>query len=377
MLVHISKDLLTTALRHVYKAILNNSPIPLLSGIYIHAGSDGVVFSGSNTSLTIQYKADIQDASVRVLKTGGIVCHAKYVYELVRKLNEGSVVLEVNEQLTLQISSENTQVRLSGMTTIDYPSISPLNQHEAVQSIRVPSNLLISIIKQVAGTVSTSETKPILTGVLLVVQGNLLTMIATDGVVRMATRSIAIENIVGFSGQVVVPGTNLLEISKLLVEDDSEIVTIQLQNHQIRFITRCLLVKSVLIEGFYPSTRDLVPSHYASEIIVNMRLLRQTVYRVSVLADYSLITMQVSELKLDLISNTPEIGEITDAVPLEAIRGENFRITINGKYLISTLRLIETDSIRIRFGGKKNPIILLPVLEDSSWLFLLTPVMTR
>lgn len=377
LLVHISRDLLAKAIQHVYKVVSNNSRVPTLSGLYISAGSEGVIFTGSNTSLTVQYKVCITDSRVHILNKGRIVCPAKYLYEIIRKLNDGNVILEVNEQLMLTITSENTRVCLSGMSPIDYLFIPPQYHQQAANRINVSCNLLMSVIKQVAGAASTSEAKPILTGVSLEIQENQLTMIATDGVIRMATQSICIKNEGGFLGSAVIPGENLKEIAKLLGDDDLASVTIQLNYHEIRFMTHSLLIQSVLIEGSYPSTRNLVPTSHVSEIVLNIKSFRQLVDRVSVLSDYHLITMDVSENKLELISSTPEIGEVRDVLLLEDKNGENFSITINGKYLLSTLRCIESDSIRVRFAGRKSPLVLLPALEDRAWLFLLTPVMTR
>ncbi|MFE6076319.1 DNA polymerase III subunit beta [Paenibacillus sp. NPDC057886] len=376
MLVHLSRDLLARSIQHVFKALSNNSQ-GILSGLYIYAGSKEVIFSGSNVSLTVQYRACISDSKIHIFKEGSIVCPAKYLYEIIRKLNDGNVVLEVNEQLILSITSGNTRVCLSGMSPIDYPfTPTPYHQHTG-NSIDVSCSSLKSLIKQVAGAVSTSEGKPILTGVSLKVQGNLLTMIATDGVIRMATRSICIENGRGFSGSAVIPGVNLMEIVKLLDDEDDGMVTIQLNHHEIRFIAQNQIIESMLIEGLYPSTRNLIPTTYVSEIILNIKSFRQVIDRVFVLADYHLITMHISEKKLELISSTAEIGEVRDVLLLKDKNGENFSITINGKYLLSTLRCIESDSIRIRYAGTKSPLVLLPALDNSTWLFLLNPVMTR
>ena len=141
----------------------------------------------------------------------------------------------------------------------------------------------------------------------------------------------------------------------MLAVDGLTMVTIELNHHEIRFMTPNLLITSVLIEGMYPSTRNLVPTSHVSEIVLNIKSLRQMVERVSVLADYHLVTMHVSENKLELTSSTPEIGDVSDVL-LEDKIGENFSITINVKYLISTLRCIESDSIRVRFAGRKSPL---------------------
>lgn len=377
LLVHLSRDLLAKAIQHVFKALSNNS-YGVLSGLYISAGSKEVVFSGSNASLTVQHRTSItENNKIHIVKEGSIVCPAKYLYEIIRKLNDGNVVLEVNEQLILSITSGNTRVCLSGMSPTGYPFMPKKYHQYSGNNIDVSSSLLKSLIKQVAGAVSTSEVKPILTGVSMEVQGNLFTMLATDGVIRMATRSICIENSRGFSGSAVIPGVNLMEIVKLLDGEGDEMVTIQLNHHEIRFKTQNQLIQSVLIEGLYPSTRNLVPTTYVSEIILNINSFRQVIDRVFVLADHHLITIYVSEKRMKLISSTSEIGDVRDELPLEDKNGENFSITINAKFLISTLRCIESDSLRIRYAGTKSPLVLLPASDNSTWLFLLNPVMTK
>ncbi|MGC5772871.1 DNA polymerase III subunit beta [Paenibacillus pabuli] len=369
--------MLVKSIQHVCKAVSTHSQEPFSSGLYIYAGNEGVIFSGRNKSLTVQYTVCITDSKLHIFNKGSIVCPAKYLYEIIRKFNEGTVILEVNEQHMLSISSGNTRVCLNGLLPIEYPFIpTPYGQLED-NSVDVACSSLKSLIKQVAGAASTSEAKPILTGVLLNIQENKLTMLATDGVIRMAKRTIWIANEKKFSESVIIPANNLMEIAKLLDDDEQGEVTLQLYPHKIRIIVQNQIIESVLIEGFYPSTTNLVPTSHVSEIILDIRSFRKMLDRVFVLADYHLITMRVSEKKLELVSSTVEIGDVRDVLFLEDKRGWDFSITINGKYLLSTLRCIESDNIRIRFAGSKSPLVLLPPSEDNTWLFLLNPVMTR
>jgi len=377
LLIHISREILVKAIQHVYKAVSSNGRGTMISGIYIFAGSDGVIFSGSGTSLTVQYKVCTSDRKVRILSQGSIACQANYFYEICRKLMDDIVIIEVTEQRMLYITSGSTQVRLNGMLNIDTPLLSPKNHQQTTYHILVPCNLLVSMINQVSGVASMTDAKPIFMGVYLEIQGSQLTMIATDGVVRMARCSIPIENDTGWTGISVIPASSLIDIAKMLTNDGFTDVAIELNHYEIRFTTPNLLIKSALIEGLYPSTRSLVPRFHVSEVVLNNKTFRQLLDRVSVLADHHLITMQISEGKLRLLTNTAEIGDVSDVLDLEEQSGENFSITINGKFLISTLRCIDEDYIRIRFTGSRSPILLLPVREERDWLFLLTPVMTK
>lgn len=377
LLIHISREVLVKAIQHVYKAVSNNSRGTRISGIHIFAGSEGVVFVGSGTSLTVQYKVCIPDRKVQILNQGSIACQANYFYEICRKLIDDIVVIEVNEQRMLKITSGNTQVRLNGMFLGGSTLLLPIDHQQTTNHLQVSCNRLVTMIKQVAGAASTTDTKPIFMGVSLEIQENQLTMIATDGVVRMAKCSISIDNDMRGIASAVIPGANLLEIAKMLANDDITHVTIELSHSEITFMTPNLLIKSALIDGLYPSTQRLVPHLHVSEVVLNNKLFKQLLDRVSVLADHHLITMHVSGGKLSLLSNKAEIGDVSDVLHLDKQSGEDFIITINEKYLISTLRCIDEDHIRIRFTGSRSPIMILPVLEESKWLFLLTPVLTK
>ncbi|MBP1894073.1 MULTISPECIES: DNA polymerase III subunit beta [Paenibacillus] len=377
MLIHISRELLVKAIQHVYKAVSNNGRGSMISVINILVQNEWIFISGTGTSLAVQYKVCTSDSKVRIFNQGSITCQANYLYEISRKLVDDIVIIEVIEQRILYITSGSTQVRLNGMLHTDIPFFSQNKYQQTTNQFIVPCNLLVPMIKQVAGVASTTDAKPVFMGVCLEIQGSQLTMIATDGVVRMARCSIPIENDAGWTGISIIPATSLIDIAKMLTNDGFTDVVIELNHYEIRFMTPNLLIKSAVIEGLYPSTRNLVPHIHVSEVVLDNISFRQLLDRVSVLAGYHLVTMQISEGRLTLLSNTAEIGGISDELDLKEQSGENFSITINGKFLISTLRCVNEDYIRIRFTGSRSPILLLPVREERDWLFLLTPVLTK
>lgn len=374
MLVEITKDSLINAVQHAIKAVAVNSPIPIVQGINIQAGADGVSFTASNTSMTIQCRIPQDGVSVSIKRTGAIVIPSRYFYDVIRKLNDDMVVLEVKEQLILTIRSGHSQIRLCGMDSTEFPHFDH-GEGLSLRKLRMNNALLRSTIKQVAIVASSSETRPVLTGVSFECHNDSVNLIATDGV-RLASRTLRVEGYTNDSFNAIIPAKNLYEVSKMLSDAD-ETTEIEVSNNRVRFIANGLKVESVLIEGTFPSIKNLIPQSYLCEILVDKACLLRAVECATVMASENIIRLVATAETLKLSSRTVEIGDIENEVPLlERSRGE-FIISLNGKFLIDILRNSDCASVRIRYTGKTNPIVVLPDDSLMSTLFLITPVRTH
>lgn len=373
MLVEITKDSLMDAVQHVIKAVAVNSPIPILQGINIQAGADGISLTASDTSLTVQSMIPQDGVSVTVKRTGAIVIPSRYFYDVIRKLNDEMVVLEIKEQLNLNIISGHSQIRLCGMDSSEFPYFD--NGEISPNKLRMSNALFKSTIKQVAIVASTSETRPVLTGVSFECDNESVNLIATDGV-RLASRTLHLEGYTHDRFNAIIPARNLYEVSKMISNDD-ETTEIEVSNNSVRFIASGLRVESVLIEGTFPSIKNTIPQSYLSEILVDKACLLKAVECVTVLASENIIKLVATADKLKLLSRTAEIGDIEDEVPLLEICEEEFIISLNGKFFIDILRNSDCANVRIRYAGKTSPIVVLPDDSFMSTLFLITPVRTH
>lgn len=374
LLVEITKDSLMNAVQHVIKAVAVNSPIPILQGINIQARADGIIFTASNTSMTIQSTILQDGVSVTVQRTGAVVIPSRYFYDVIRKLNDELILLEMKEQLILTVMSGHSQIRLCGMDPIEFPSINIRGQQSPTK-LQINNALLRSAIKQVAIAASTSETRPVLTGVSIEYDNDSLNLTATDGV-RLASRTLHIENNTNDSFNAIIPAKHLNEVSKMLSNED-ETTEIEVSNNRVKFIANGLKIESALIEGTFPSIKNVIPQFFVSEILVNNALLLTAVECVTVLASENIIRLEAGASKLKLLSGTAEIGDVENEVPLLEISGEEFNISLNGKFFIDILRNSDCANVIIRFAGRTSPIVVLPNDTLMSTLFLITPVRTQ
>ncbi|KOR89326.1 hypothetical protein AM231_09345 [Paenibacillus solani] len=370
MLIHIRKDSLISVLQLVLKAVSHNNLIPVLAGICIEVHTTEIVFTTSNTSMTIQYRVS-QDSDLLIIhRTGGIVVPARYFIEVIRKLNEGLIIFEVNQGLILTIISGSSQIRLQGIDPNEFPSIN--KEYHCGAKFRINNALLKSTIRQVAIAASSSEARPVLTGVSFDYNNDYLRLVATDGI-RLASRTIYTENNWNNNTKILIPAQNLYEISKMLKNDDdtTEIVTFA---SQVRFTTNKLTIDSVLIDGVFPSILNIIPKSYMSEVLVESNRLLQAVECVAVLAGESKMKIATTMSALTLFSQTADVGEIQNEIPLIEMEGDDFTISVNGKLLVDLLRSIESNNVRVRFTGNMGPIIIISEDTDSSTMFLISPV---
>ncbi|AIQ35259.1 hypothetical protein R50345_11945 [Paenibacillus sp. FSL R5-0345] len=376
LLIHVSKDSLSTALQAVSKAISANSSSRVLSGILIQAQTQGLIITASNIRMTIEYKLPVKRDSVVVHNTGEIVVPARYFYEIIRKLDPGLIRLRIAESLMLNIQSGNTQFRLCGMDAAEFPRIQYID-HPNIQRISMNNTLLKQIFKRVVFAVSSSETRPVLTGVSLQIDRRNIRVVATDGI-RLAQHVVeSVEDYGAIHLDVVIPGSTLEDLLKILNDDAGGSTELEIGPKQIRFISNGLRVQSALLEGTYPSVNNLIPKAYLSEVIVKTERLLHVVERISILAGESVMLSVLPSHMLSLVSKTAEIGDVKEEIPLEYLDGDHFRAAFNGKYFREILRAIDSETLRIRFAGKERPLVILPVDASTSTLFLITPVRTH
>ncbi|WP_276210760.1 DNA polymerase III subunit beta [Heyndrickxia coagulans] len=374
----ILRNRLIESVQDVSKAITSRTTIPILTGIKITASEEGITFTGSDSDISIESfvpKEEDGDEIAVIQQTGGIVLQAKIFGELVKKLPMDIVEIEVANQFQTIIRSGKSNFNLNGLNVEEYPHLPQITEDKV---IRIPADILKNLIRQTVFAVSTAETRPILTGVNWSIKGSRLNCIATDSH-RLAQRTAEIETAADAEYNIVIPGKSLNELNKIL-PDSNEPVGIVITDNQVLFKAKHLLFFSRLLEGNYPDTSRLIPTDGKTEIVVNTKEFLQAIDRASLLAkegqNANVVKLSsVTDMPgtIEITSNSPEIGKVTDRVNCKSIEGEEVKISFSSKYMMDALRALEGTEITIRFTGAMRPFIIRPVNDDTT-LQLILPV---
>src|SRR5699024_8494211 len=157
----INKQLLTSAIQDVMKAISARAVIPILSGMKIEASVHGITITGSDSDIAIEYFIPAEDngmINVENIEAGSIVLQAKYFPDIIRKLPDEIVNFSVDSNLKIQIHSGKAELNLIGQSAEEYPHLPQLQTNESFE-MRIP--LIKNMIKQTVFAVSTIETRTI------------------------------------------------------------------------------------------------------------------------------------------------------------------------------------------------------------------------
>lgn len=375
----IQKDQFVQNVQHVSKAISSRTTIPILTGIKIEATEEGITLTGSDSDISIETFIPTYDEDVQIVEVdvpGKIVLQARIFSEIVKKLPGDTIELQVTDQFVATLKSGSSVFNLNGLDPDEYPR---LPQIEEDKVFKIQTDLLKDIIRQTVFAVSTTETRPILTGVHWSVEDNKLTCTATDSH-RLAMRFATVEtNATDFSfSNVVIPGKSLHELSKIL-SDTEEWIEIIVTENQILFKAENLLFFSRLLDGNYPATNNMIPKQWKTEIKLETKSFMDAIDRALLLtqdAKNNVVNLKGFESgEIELTSISPEIGKVKENLTSLGYEGEELRISFNGKNITDALRVIESTEVIIRFTGAMSPFVIKPV-EHDNMLHLFSPVRT-
>lgn len=375
----INRDQFVYSVNHVSKAISSRTTVPILTGIKIVADHEGVTLTGSDSDISIECFIPIEEEGqqfVQILEEGSIILQAKVFAEIIKKLPEEKIELIVQDQFSTILRSGSSVFNLNGLDPEEYPRLPQIEEENIFQ---IQNDLLKNIIRQTVFAVSSAETRPILTGVNWQLENRILTCTATDShrlALRKATIETNLENL-NFKS-VVIPGKALIELSKIL-EDNNELLNIVVTENQILFKSKNLLFFSRLLDGTYPATQNMIPDHSKTEVLLETKGFLQAIERALLLSrDGKNNVVNFKTLEdgvIEITSVTPEVGKVTEKISTKKLTGEDLRISFNGKNIIDTLKVIDSNEIKISFTGAMSPFLLRPV-DNENTLHLFSPVRT-
>ncbi|HAR6351922.1 TPA: DNA polymerase III subunit beta [Staphylococcus pseudintermedius] len=371
----IQRDYFITQLNDTLKAISPRATLPILTGIKIDATNEGIVLTGSDSEISIEItipnQVDGQEI-INVVEPGSVVLPGRFFVDIIKKLPGKEVKLSTNEQFQTLITSAHSEFNLSGLDPDQYPLLPQVSSDDALQ---LPVKVLKNIIAQTNFAVSTSETRPVLTGVNWLIQQNELLCTATDSH-RLAVRKLKLEEEIE-DKNVIVPGKALAELNKIMTDSEDHI-DIFFASNQVLFRVGNVNFISRLLEGHYPDTSRLFPENYEIKLGLNNSDFYHAIDRASLLAregGNNVIKLSTGDTQIELSSTSPEIGTVKEEVTANDVEGGNLKISFNSKYMMDALKAIDNEEVEVEFFGTMKPFILKPK-DDDTVTQLILPIRT-
>lgn len=373
----INKALFLQALTATKRAIASKNAIPVLSTIKIVVLDKVITLTGSNGQISIENTIPVsnENAGLLITSTGSILLEANFFINIVSSLPDVTLDFEEISHHQVVLTSGKSEITLKGKDVDLYPRL----QEVATESpLVLETKLLKSIIAETAFAASLQESRPILTGVHMVLSNHKeYKAVATDSH-RMSQRKITLENVAS-DFDVVIPSKSLREFSAVFT-DDVEKVEVFFSASQILFRSEHISFYTRLLEGNYPDTDRLLTSNFETEVVFTTASLRSAMERAHLISNAT----QNGTVKLEILGNSvsahvnsPEVGKVNEELDTLSISGNDLTISFNPTYLIEALKALKSETVVVRFISPVRPFTLIPGDDSENFIQLITPVRTN
>lgn len=363
----IERATLLKGLGHVHSVVERRNTIPILSNVLIDATEEGLRLMATDLDLQIN---ETVEASVG--EPGATTVPAHTLFDIVRKLPEGSQVEISAAEGRMQINAGRARFTLPTLPRDDFPVIA---EGELPTRFELPAATLRQIIDKTRFAISTEETRYYLNGIYLHVSDEaqpVLKAAATDGH-RLARVTVPRpEGAAGMPG-VIVPRKCVAELRKLLEEVDGT-VQVSLSESKIRFGLGNAVLTSKLIDGTFPDYSRVIPTANDKLLRIDPRTFEEGVDRVATIASERTraVKLALDRDRVTLSVTSPESGTAAEEVPAD-YAADSFEIGFNARYLMDILNQIEGDTVEVHLADAAAPT-LLRENDKAPALYVLMPM---
>ena len=358
-----AKDDLADAVAWVARSLPTRPTQPILRGMVFVAGDEGLEIAGYDYEVSTQIRI-----AAEISETGRFAVNGKLVSDIVSKLPNKPIDMHYDGTKVL-VTCGKSRFELPAMTLEDYPALPSVPAATGT----IDPQLFTEAIGQVAVAAGRDETLPMLTGIRMETEGNMVTMAATDRF-RLAVRTFEWNQIPEGNAELLIPAKTLADTARSLDAGSSEPVTLAFGDGSdgravgadglLGILADPRRTTTRLLDAEFPKFRPLLPKQHSSLASVRIDPLREAIRRVSLVADRGAqIRMDFSEGQVVLSAHGDEAGRAEEVLEC-AFVGEPLLIAFNPGYLSDGLSAIHTDRVVIGFTQPSRPAVLIPEPDE-------------
>lgn len=372
MKFRVERDVLAEAVTWAARGLPSRPPVPVLAGILIEADEQGALTMSAfdyEVSARITVPADVTEG-------GLVLVHGKLLADISRNL-PGKPVDVVTEGNKVTVTCGSSRFSLLQMPSDEYPTL-PASPEP---SGSIAGDVFTQAVAQVSVAADRSDTLPILTGVRIEIDGNSMTMLATDRY-RLAMRELAWNPQGAVDMTVLVPARTLSDTARALGASGTVELAlghaaggeglVGFEAGQRRTTTR-------LLDGDYPKVSSIFPTSVETEAVVETAAFVEAVKRVALVAERNTpVRLRFTDGRLGIDAGTGDDAQASEAVEC-VLHGPEIEIAFNPHYLLDGLGVLGTQFARLSFTQPSRPAVMsgqaaADAEADTAYRYVLMPV---
>ncbi len=373
MKVSCLQENLARGLGTVVRAVAPRSTLPVLSNVLVASDKGRLRLSATNLEMGISYWI-----GAKIEEEGATTVPARTFVDLVNTLPNDTVFMELtvrNQTLNVRCGAFNNDIKC-----IDAHDFPPLPPSELDDGLDLNIQDLRTLINQVTLAASTDDARPVLTGVLVEVEGSEMTFAAADGF-RLSVRTATLSSAAPEPIHAIIPARTLNELARIIgTGDDSITMTMPPNRGQVIFRAKDVEVVSQLIEGTFPDYRGIIPANHVTRTVLPTSAFLKACKAADIFAreaahsarlrvtpgtDLEPGTVEVSATSAETGSNETTVDATIEGDPVE--------IAFNVRFLVDVLSVIDTPNVALETTGPSAPGVIRPVGQDD-FLHVIMPM---
>ena len=355
MELQIGTDEFSRALYRAQGIVEKKSTMPILASVLLEATEDGrlrVSAFDLEIGVTSTHPCEVR-------KGGSVALKHKELYDIVRALPEKVVVMRREANNRVRLTSGAAEFNIVGQAAEDYP---PFPRAEKVNFVPVEPSTLLEMIEKTQFAISADETRHNLNGVFFETgEENSVRMVATDGH-RLSLVQRTLEGQFNLKRGVIVPRKGLLELRRLLSEDQTGICELGFTDTSGVFRRGDVTMVMRLIDGTFPDYMQVIPKEADRTVTVDRPRLLDTLKRMSLLSSdrsTNAVRFELQEGSLKVTSQNPDLGDAKEEIPV-TYKGLPMQIGFNARYLMDVLQVVDAEQMKVELCDELSPGVLKP-----------------
>ncbi|HLD16292.1 MAG TPA: DNA polymerase III subunit beta [Coxiellaceae bacterium] len=365
MRLTVSRETLLTPLQLVIGAVERKQTLPILSNVLIQV-KDQLSIIGTDLEVELIGKQSLEHTS----SPGAFTVPGRKLFDILKALPEEAPIEMHSEKERVILRSGRSRFTLSTLPAQDFPQFEANKKH---LSFSLPHKDLLHLIQQTYFSMAQQDVRYYLNGMLFEAGSNSLRAVATDGH-RLATHKITAVINEAARLQIIVPRKGIIELLRLLEEEDREISVI-IGSNFIKISDDRFTFTSKLIEGRFPDYNRVIPKSTHKQVVIEGDALKQALIRSAILCNEKFrgVRFELREGLLRLSANNPEHEAAEEEITVEYHQGD-LDIGFNVNYLLDILNAVPPGPITLSFTDNNSSALIETSGKDKEALFVVMPM---
>ncbi|MCQ4272397.1 MULTISPECIES: DNA polymerase III subunit beta [Pseudomonas] len=354
----IQREALLKPLQLVAGVVERRQTLPVLSNVLLVVEGQNLSLTGTDLEVELVGRVALED----IAEPGEITVPARKLMDICKSLPSDALIDVRLDEQKLVVKAGRSRFTLSTLPANDFPTV---EEGPGSLNFTLPQAKLRRLIERTSFAMAQQDVRYYLNGMLLEVSANVLRAVATDGHrLAMCSMTAGIEQ--ADRHQVIVPRKGILELARLLTEQDGE-VAIVLGQHHIRATTGDFTFTSKLVDGKFPDYERVLPKGGDKLVVGDRQVLREAFSRTAILSNekYRGIRLLLASGTLKIQANNPEQEEAEEEVAVD-YTGAGLEIGFNVSYLLDVLGVMTTDQVRLILSDSNSSALVQEAENDES-----------